>query len=253
MKFVRYQTESHIAYGILENNTVSEINGSLFNEYEVTTSTYLLDEIRLLPPVEPSKIICVGQEHLDRISNINQKPEVPNHSMKPPSAFIGPDEPILYPKIGKQVSHKGQLAAVIKDKIKNISEEEASNHVLGYTCFNDVFDRNLTTVGGQWFRAQAFDTFAPFGPCVATDLNPLSLEVQTFLNGQLVQSGKCSQQDFSVPYLVHYLSQAMTLFPGDIISTGTPIGVGPLHPGDVVEITIEGIGTLSNPVKAISK
>jgi 2-keto-4-pentenoate hydratase/2-oxohepta-3-ene-1,7-dioic acid hydratase in catechol pathway len=252
MKFVRYQVENKIVFGIIENNTVSEIRGSIFSEYEVTASIYRIDEIRLLSPVEPSKIICVCQEHLDRLSNINQKPEVPNHSMKPPSASIGPGDSIIYPKIGGQISSKGQLSVVIKDKIRNVSEDEAMNHVLGFTCFNDIIDLSLTDVGGQWFRAQAFDTFAPFGPCVATGLNPLDLEVKAFLNGELVQTGKCCNTVFPVPYLVHYISQSMTLFPGDIISTGTPIGVVRLQPGDVVEINIEGIGTLRNPVRSIS-
>jgi 2-keto-4-pentenoate hydratase/2-oxohepta-3-ene-1,7-dioic acid hydratase in catechol pathway len=142
---------------------------------------------------------------------------------------------------------------VIKDRIRNISEKEALDHVLGYTCFNDIIDLNLIDVDGQWFRAQAFDTFAPFGPCVSTDLDPSSSEVQTFVNGQLVQCAKCSRQPFPVSYLVHYISQAMTLLPGDIISTGTPIGGGPLKPGDLVAVTIEGIGTLRNSVEAISQ
>lgn len=251
MKFVRYEIESHIAYGIMDDNTITEIRGSIFSEYKVTATTFLLDEVRVLSPVKPSKLICVGQDHLQSISNSNKNTEVPAHSMKPPSAFIGPGETIRYPKAGGNLFHKGQLAVVIKDKIKNISEKEALAHVLGYTCLNDIIDLSLTTVDGQWFRAQAFDTFAPFGPYVSTDIDPLNSEVRTFVNGQLVQSAKCSQQRFTVSYLVHYISQAMTLLPGDIISTGTPMATGLLRPGDRVEVTIEGIGTLSNPVEAI--
>jgi len=252
MKFVRYEIENHVAYGMLDDDTITEIQGSIFSQYKVTAATCLLKEVRLLSPVAPSKLICVGQDHLQGISHMHKNTELPSHSMKPPSAFIGPGAAIRCPQIGANLSHRGQLAVVIKDRIRNISEKEALDHVLGYTCLNDIIDLDLTAVDGQWFRAQAFDTFAPFGPCVATDLDPSNSEVQTFVNGQLVQSAKCSQQPFPVSYLVHYISQAMTLLPGDLIGTGTPIGGGPLRPGDLVEVAIEGIGTLSNSVETIS-
>ena len=134
--------------------------------------------------------------------------------------------------------------------MKNVSPEEALEHVLGYTCFNDVTERELTKVQGQLTRSKGFDTFAPLGPCIATGLDPSQLIVQTYLNGKKVQEGHTRNLIFSVPFLVHYLSQCMTLFPGDIISTGTPRGVGPMKPGDVVEVNIGGIGTLRNPLHA---
>lgn len=248
MKFVRYKTKNDISYGILENNIVKELEGSIFDEYILTQKTYELSEIQLLSPVQPSQIICVGQEHI--MTNQDEIPLVPTYNAKPPSAVVGPDENIVYPEICKNVSHKGQLAVIIKDKIRNISEEDAMNHVLGYTCFNDIIDLELTKVAGQWFRAQAFDTFAPFGPCVETNLDPSGIEIKTIVNDVLVSVGKCGKEPFSIPYIIHYLSQAMTLFPGDIISTGTPIESGSLQPGDVVEVKIEGIGTLRNPVYA---
>jgi 2-keto-4-pentenoate hydratase/2-oxohepta-3-ene-1,7-dioic acid hydratase in catechol pathway len=179
-------------------------------------------------------------------------PEFPSHFIKPPTAFGGPEDPIIYPRIAKRVDYEGELAVVIRDETKDITQEEALDHVLGYTCLNDVTERTLTRVFGQLTRAKGFDTFAPFGPCVATGLDPFTLTVQTLLNGKIVQEGQVADMVFSVPFLVHYVSQCMTLLPGDLISTGTPSGIGPMNPGDVVEVHVEGIGTLRNQVKALA-
>jgi 2-keto-4-pentenoate hydratase/2-oxohepta-3-ene-1,7-dioic acid hydratase in catechol pathway len=195
----------------------------------------------------------VGLNYRDHIEELGaNSPEFPSHFLKPPTAIIGPGDAIIYPRIAKQVDYEGEVAAVIKDPIKDVSEVEALDHVLGYTCFNDVTERKLSTVQGQLTRSKGFDTFAAFGPCVATGLDPVDITVRTFLNGKLVQEGRTGDMTFSVAYLVHYLSQCMTLYPGDIISTGTPKGVGPMVPGDVVEISVEGIGVLKNPVESVS-
>jgi 2-keto-4-pentenoate hydratase/2-oxohepta-3-ene-1,7-dioic acid hydratase in catechol pathway len=153
--------------------------------------------------------------------------------------------------VATRVDYEGELAVVIKDRIKDVPESEALKHVLGYTCLNDMTERDLTKVQGQLTRAKGFDTFGPFGPCVATGLDPFKLTVKTYLNGKLVQEGRTADMVFSVPYLVSYLSQCMTLFPGDLISTGTPKGIGPMKPGDVVEVSIDGIGTLRNTLKTL--
>ena len=249
MKFVRYQINGRVSYGILEENEIKTIQGSIFGDYETTGASLPLDDVRLLTPVEPTKIVCVGLNYKDHIAEINvNPPEFPSHFMKPSSAIIGPGDAIIYPKIAKRVDYEGELAVVIKDKIKDVSEAEALDHVLGYTCFNDVTERNLSKAQGQLTRSKGFDTFASFGPCIATDLDPSNLTVRTFLNGKKVQEGYTGNMTFSAAFLVHYLSQCMTFSPGDIISTGTPLGVSPMVPGDVVEVTIDGIGTLTNPV-----
>jgi len=253
MRFVRYQAQSHSSYGVWKEDLIHEITGSIFGEYEVTSITHEVGDLRLLTPVEPSKIICVGLNYTEHVDEDGSDlPEFPSHFMKPNSAIIGPDEPILYPRIAKQVDYEGELALVIKDRVKDISEQEALSHILGYTCFNDITERTVRYFQGQLTRAKGFDTFAAFGPCVATDLDPSNLTIQTFLNARLVQEGYTGEMIFSVPFIVHYISQCMTLYPGDIISSGTPVGVGPMQPKDVVEVKIDGIGVLRNPVMAIS-
>jgi len=253
MKFVRYQVNDQCNYGLLEEEEIREIKGSIFDEYEITTVSHRLDAVRLLTPVEPTKILCVGLNYIEHIEEVGATPpEFPSHFMKPHTAIINPGEAILYPKIAKQVDYEGELAVVIKDRIKDVSEQDALNHVLGYTCFNDVTERALSTVQGQLTRSKGFDTFAAFGPCVATDLDPENLTVKTFVNGKKVQEDNTRNMTFSVAFLIHYLSQCMTFHPGDIISTGTPLGVSPIVPGDVVDVSVDGIGILSNPVEAIS-
>jgi 2-keto-4-pentenoate hydratase/2-oxohepta-3-ene-1,7-dioic acid hydratase in catechol pathway len=253
MKFVRFQADDNREYGIWEENVIYKIEGSIFDNYKVTSIMHKVADVRLLTPVEPSKIVCVGLNYKDHVKEDGSDfPELPSHFLKPTSAIIGPSEPILYPSIAKQVDYEGELAVVIKNRAKDVSEEDSLSHVLGYTCFNDITERFLRKEPGQLTRAKGFDTFAVFGPCIATDLDPLNLTVKTFLNGRLVQEGNSGDMIFSVAFIVHYISQCMTLYPGDIISTGTPEGVGPIKPGDVVEVNIEGVGVLRNPVEAIS-
>ncbi len=251
MKFVRYQVNDHESFGILEESSVQEIKGAIFGEYTVTNVKHNVDDVRLLTPVEPSKILCVGLNYRDHIEEVGaHPPEFPSHFMKPPTAIIGPGDAILYPKIAKQVDYEGEVAVVVKNRIKNVPEADALNHVLGYTCFNDVTERILSTAQGQLTRAKGFDTFGAFGPCIATDLDPLNLTVKTFVNGKQVQDGNTGSMMFSIAFLIHYLSQCMTFYPGDIISTGTPVGVSPIVPGDVVEVSVDGIGVLTNRVEA---
>ncbi|MCX5908964.1 MAG: fumarylacetoacetate hydrolase family protein [Deltaproteobacteria bacterium] len=250
MKFVRYRLKDRVSYGIWEGDTIRQVSGSIFGQFRETGKQHKIADVRLLPPVEPTKILCVGLNYRPHIEELGKKiPELPSHFIKPLTCLIGPEDPIIYPRLGKFVSYEGELAVVIKDEIKDIPQGEALQHVLGYTCFNDVTERTLTDIQGQLTRAKGFDTFAPCGPCVATGLDPANLNVRTYLNGQPVQEGNTSTLVFSVPFLIHYLSQCMTLLPGDIISTGTPKGINPMKPGDVVEVSIDGIGSLRNPVK----
>jgi 2-keto-4-pentenoate hydratase/2-oxohepta-3-ene-1,7-dioic acid hydratase in catechol pathway len=250
MKFVRFQIGERTRYGVWEGSFIQEISGTIFGRFEVTSSQHKISEVRLLPPSEPSKILCVGLNYRDHIEELGYPiPKFPSHFIKPLSAVIGPEEPIVYPKVVQRVDYEGELALVIKNRIKDVPQEEALDHVLGYTCLNDITARELTRVQGQLTRSKGFDTFSPFGPCIVTGLDPSQTVVRTFLNGKKVQEGNTRNLVFSVPFLIYYLSQCMTFFPGDVISTGTPKGVGPMKPGDIVEVNIDGIGTLRNPVR----
>jgi len=204
--------------------------------------------IRFLPPVEPTKIVCVGLNYRDHAEELGMElPEEPVLFLKPPSAVIGHDEPIELPDCGR-VDYEGELAVVIARKCKNVSRNEALSYVLGYTCFNDVTARDLQRKDGQWTRSKSFDTFAPIGPYVVCIDNPSNLKIETRVNGIVKQSSTTSNLIFDVPRLIEFVSGIMTLREGDVIATGTPSGVGPLNKGDVVEVEIEGIGVLRNYV-----
>jgi 2-keto-4-pentenoate hydratase/2-oxohepta-3-ene-1,7-dioic acid hydratase in catechol pathway len=168
--------------------------------------------------------------------------------MKPPTAVIGPDEEIIYPEMSSRFDYEGELAVVIGKKCRFVTEEDSEKYVLGYTCFNDVTARDLQKKDVQFTRAKGFDTFAPMGPFIETELNPCHVKIETFLNGEKKQSGNTSDLIFPVRTIVSFLSKIMTLCPGDIIATGTPSGIGPMKRGDVVEVRIEGVGNLSNRV-----
>jgi 2-keto-4-pentenoate hydratase/2-oxohepta-3-ene-1,7-dioic acid hydratase in catechol pathway len=251
MRIVRFQRRERQAYGAWEDDLIQEISGSVFGEFTPGPKTHRIGDVRLLPPAEPTKILCVGLNFRDHVEELGREmPKLPSHFLKPLTAIIGPEDPIRIPRVAQQVDYEGELAVVIKDSIKDVPPEEALAHVLGYTCFNDVTERKLSEIPGQLTRSKGFDTFAALGPCIATDLDPSGLIVRTSLNGRLMQEGRIAGLIFSIPFLIHYLSQCMTLLPGDVISTGTPRGVAAMKPGDVVEVSIDGIGVLRNPVQA---
>ncbi|MBU2044132.1 MAG: fumarylacetoacetate hydrolase family protein [Candidatus Omnitrophica bacterium] len=198
---------------------------------------------------KPTKIILCGLNYRDHAKELKMKiPKEPVIFLKPLTTLIGPGDKIIYPKGVKRLDYEAELALVIKKKAKGIPFKEARKYILGFTCLNDVTARDLQNKDGQWTRAKSFDTFCPLGPHVETDLDVSNLRIQTYLNRKLKQDSTTSQLIFSVGYLVTFISKVMTLFPGDIISTGTPPGVGPMKPGDIVEVKIEGIGTLRNEV-----
>jgi 2-keto-4-pentenoate hydratase/2-oxohepta-3-ene-1,7-dioic acid hydratase in catechol pathway len=176
-------------------------------------------------------------------------PEIPILFLKPPTTVIGPGETIVYPAMSRQVDYEAELGVVIKDHIHHIVPEDARKHILGYTCVNDVTARDLQKMDGQWTRAKSFDTFCPIGPWIETDLITDDLLVESYLNGKRMQSARTSQFIFKLDYLVSFISQVMTLEPGDLILTGTPAGIGPMKPGDEIEIRVEGIGSLKNTVQ----
>ena len=211
------------------------------------SSKYGVNDVSLLAPCLPSKIVAVGLNYIDHAKELGMKvPDEPVLFMKPSTSVIGQDASIIYPKMSSRVDYEAELAVVIKDKTQNIEPEEAHLHILGYTCLNDVTARDLQKKDGQWTRAKSFDTFCPIGPYVVTDINPNNLKIELYLNGQLKQSSNTSNLIFNVEKLVSFISKVMTLFPGDIIATGTPSGIGPMKRGDKVEVVVEKVGRLRN-------
>ena len=250
MKYVRFLDNEKVKYGVIEkDNIVREINGDIFGNYRITKNVHFLPEIKILPPCEPTKIIALGLNYFMHAGELKLKmPEEPLLFIKPPSAIIAHNEKIICPGMSEQVDYEAELAVIIKNKIKNIEPKDTFENILGYTCFNDITARDLQSKDGQWTRAKSFDTFAPVGPFVSTHLNPNNLEIKLRKNGQLMQHSSTKNMIFKVDKIVSFISKIMTLFPGDIIATGTPSGVGQLRDGDIVEVEIEEIGILKNAV-----
>jgi len=207
-----------------------------------------LDEIELLAPAIPRKIVCVGLNYREHADELGMKiPEEPIIFLKPPTASLLPGEPIILPGISEQVDYEGEMAIVVSRRCRNVPAAKADDFILGYTCFNDVTARDLQRRDGQWTRAKSFDTFAPFGPAIA-GIDPYDASIKTRVNGELKQNSNTSDLIFDVGQLIEFISRIMTLEPGDVIATGTPPGVGQLRAGDMVEVEIDGIGVLRNPV-----
>lgn len=250
-KFVRFLANGQPLYGRLEGEVVIALEGDLFNGYREKGESYYLKEVKLLAPCQPSKAVCVGLNYRSHAAEMRQPlPKEPVLFLKPSTSLIGPEEEIIYwPGIGR-LDFEAELAVVIGKVCHKIKEEEAQQYILGYTIANDVTARDLQKKDGQWTRAKSFDTFLPLGPYIVTGIAPDDLLIQARLNGELKQNSRTSQLIFSVPYLVSFISQVMTLLPGDVILTGTPEGVGPMQVGDTIEIYIEELGSLTNRVAA---
>ena len=248
MKVLRFRREGKTAWGRLEGKKVIPLSG--YRDIFGGEIDLPIEEIQVLPPTIPSKIVAVGLNYRDHAEELGMDPpETPLIFLKPPSAVIGPEENIVLPRGIGRVDYEGELAVVIGKTARKVPPQKAREYILGYTCFNDVTARDLQKKDGQWTRAKSFDTFAPIGPWIEADVGPQSLRIKTYLNGNLVQDSSTENLIFSVFELVSFISQVMTLYPGDVIATGTPPGVGPLSPGDVVEVEIEGVGRLVNFVR----
>jgi 2-keto-4-pentenoate hydratase/2-oxohepta-3-ene-1,7-dioic acid hydratase in catechol pathway len=251
MKFARFLHNGKSFYGIVKQR-IYPIEGDIFGQFHIGQKGYEPEEVKLLSPCQPSKIILVGLNYLDHVKesqSSNVVPEEPVLFMKPSTSVIGPEEVIFYPEGAERLDFEAELAVVIKDKCRDLSPSSVSGHILGFTCLNDVTARNLQRKDVQWTRAKSFDTFCPLGPFLVDKIDLSNAKIQSYLNGKLCQSSNTNQMIFSVERIVSFVSQVMTLLPGDVISTGTPAGVGPMKPGDTVEIFIEDIGTLRNYVK----
>jgi 2-keto-4-pentenoate hydratase/2-oxohepta-3-ene-1,7-dioic acid hydratase in catechol pathway len=248
LRIYRFRYRKRILTGILKQELLFPIVGSVFGDFKIGSSPIPIGEVRVLPPVLPTKIIGIGRNYRAHAEELgNPLPEEPLIFLKPPTAVIGHLDRIVQPAMAGRVDYEGEVAVVIKKRARRLCDDApVSDFILGYSCFNDVTARDLQKKDVQFTRAKSFDTFAGLGPCVATGLDPASLHLKTFLNGTLVQTGNTASLIFSIPFLVRFLSRIMTLNPGDIIATGTPAGVGPMTPGDRVDVQVEGIGVLSN-------
>jgi 2-keto-4-pentenoate hydratase/2-oxohepta-3-ene-1,7-dioic acid hydratase in catechol pathway len=252
MKIVRYQIDGNSHYGILEGQSISRLAGSPLDGIDRTEIVDSLGAARLLSPFDRPRIFGLGYNYRAHSKEVGkQSPTVPCLFMKPSTTVIGPEEAIVYPSNGENVHFEGELTVVIGKKARHVSESKALDYVLGYTCGNDVSDRVLQRKESEFgclLVGKGYDTFAPLGPVVETDLDPSNLHLVTRVNGEIRQDGTTADLVFNVPTLIAYLSKYMTLLPGDHIMTGTPAGVGPIKPGDSIEVEIEGIGTLRNTV-----
>jgi len=256
MKLVRFSEDQTFSrdrtarFGILKNGSVQDIIGTPFSNFRLGDILYSLDQVKLEAPVTPSKVVAVGLNYRDHADELKMSPpEEPLLFLKPSTSVIGPEESIIYPGSSQRIDYEAELAVVIRSVTKDVEAEEATEHILGFTCANDVTARDLQKKDGQWTRSKSFDTFSPLGPWIETELEPGNLKIELLLNGEIRQSSNTSKMIFPIESLVSFVSKIMTLLPGDIILTGTPPGVGPMRVGDMVEARIEGIGSLKNDVR----
>lgn len=248
-RYVRYEADGAVSYGLLENEGIRPISGNLFGEHQVTTSRIPLSQVRLLAPVDPSKVIAVGlnyQSHLGERSPA----AYPGLFAKYPTCIIGPEGSVVRPPDSKNLHYEGEMVIVIGREAKNVTVEEAGRYVFGITAGNDISERDWQSADLQWFRAKGSDTFGPVGPYLVTGLDHNNLQVQTRVNGEVRQSARTRELIFNVEEIVSYVSRYVTLYPGDIIYTGTPGSTQAMSPGDVVEVEVEGVGVLRNTVVA---
>lgn len=251
-KFLRFERPGATGWGVVQGQRVEALSAAPWAGGRPTGVSYDLAEVRLLAPSQPSKIVCLGRNYRAHAAELgNEPPREPLIFLKPPSAVIGPEEPIVWPPQSNRVDYEGELALVIGRRCRRFTaEDNALDYVFGYTCLNDVTARDLQKADGQFTRSKGFDSFCPLGPMVATDLQVQNLIIETYVNGERRQRGSVGEMIFPLDVIIRYVASVMTLEPGDVIATGTPAGVGPLRAGDIVEVVIEGIGRLRNPVVA---
>ncbi|WP_462203425.1 fumarylacetoacetate hydrolase family protein [Frankia sp. CcWB3] len=258
MRIARFTDGSEPGFGVVEGSieagtaVISGITPHPFGPFSFTGVRRGLGDVRLLAPVLPSKVLCGGKNYADHVWEMggDTPPECPILFLKPSTSVAGPGDPITLPSDSERVDFEGELAIVIGRLCRDVPVERAFEVVLGYTCANDVTARDQQKADGQWTRAKGHDAFCPLGPWIETDLDPADLTIRTTLDGELRQSSRTGLLLRDVPSLIAYMSSAMTLLPGDVLLTGTPAGVGPMSPGQTVAVTVEGIGTLTNPVTA---
>jgi 2-keto-4-pentenoate hydratase/2-oxohepta-3-ene-1,7-dioic acid hydratase in catechol pathway len=257
VRIVRFASPQGMSFGVLDGDGfVAQIEGHPFGQISFTGVRHAQADVRLLSPILPSKVVCVGKNYAEHVKEMNtgDAPKEPLLFLKPSTSVIGPGDAIRIPPGSTNVHHEAELAVVIGARgARHVRPDQALASVFGYTIGNDVTERDMQRSDGQWTRAKGFDSFCPLGPWIETDLpgigkDPADLEISCTVDGELRQKGRTSQLLFDVPTLISYISDVMTLLPGDVVLTGTPSGVGPIRAGQVVEVGIEGLGSLSNPV-----
>ncbi|PLT35181.1 fumarylacetoacetate hydrolase family protein [Bacillus sp. V5-8f] len=252
MKFIRFSKDDEVMFGILDGKAITKLNGDfLFEAASPLDQTYTLEEVKILAPVVPGQIVGIGLNYaLHAEESGKPLPDEPMMFMVSPSAVIGEGEVIALPSIDHRIDHEVELAIVIGKQAHKVKKEDALSYVFGYTCCNDISDRDLQKKDGQFTRAKSYATFKPLGPVIETELDPDNVELKLSVNGEIRQHSNTNDLIHDVRSLIETVTDVMTLNPGDIIITGTPFGVGPLHPGDEIVMEIEGIGTLRNRVTA---
>lgn len=250
MRIVRFERNGRAMYGCIECEQVYSLTGSPFDHPSPGEMVGPLSALRLLAPCEPTKVVAVGLNYRSHALEMGHElPKEPMLFLKPSTTVVGPMADVVYPEMSKRVDYEAELAVVIGRRAKMLKPEDAPAHILGYTCGNDVTARDLQSKDGQWTRSKGFDTFCPLGPWIVTGLeNPNDVDLACRVNGELRQSGNTNDLVFNVFELVSFISRIMTLEPGDVVMTGTPAGIAPVSRGDLMEIEIEGIGTLKNRV-----
>ncbi|MDQ3549513.1 MAG: fumarylacetoacetate hydrolase family protein [Chloroflexota bacterium] len=252
MKIARYQANGGAQVGIVEDGVLYAASGDMFETLTKGARVGGLDEVTLLTPVDPSKIVCVGLNyalHVTETDPNQQAPTEPVIFMKPLTSLL-PHGGVIEMPPADRIDYEAELCIVIGKEAFRVSEADAISYVLGYTCGNDVSHRDYQRKDGQWVRAKGFNTFCPLGPVIETELDPGNVAVQSRLNGELRQNSHTKHLIFNIPFLIEFITNVMTLYPGDVIMTGTPEGVGPMQPGDTIEVEVEGIGVLRNTTKA---
>jgi 2-keto-4-pentenoate hydratase/2-oxohepta-3-ene-1,7-dioic acid hydratase in catechol pathway len=249
VKIVRFTHGEKAAYGVMDGEGIRGLSRPPFDGIDITNQYHRPSAIRLLAPCTPSKIVALGVNYRSHGEEMSHRiPEEPLIFIKPSTSVIGTEDNIVYPGTSQRVDYEGELGVVIERTARHVTKEAADDYILGYTCVNDVTARDIQARDKQWTRSKGFDTFCPVGPGIETELDPNDLLLETILNGETRQQTRTSELVFPVDVLVSFISHVMTLLPGDIIATGTASGVGPMQPGDIVEVKIEGIGTLRNYV-----
>lgn len=251
MKIVRYSIGRKTEYGILQakDSRIERIAGTPYRGIKGTGEFHKLSEVKLLAPCLPSKVVAIGLNYYSHAKEVKMEvPKEPLAFFKPSTSVIGPEDKIIRPKGCEQLDYEAELGVVIGKRATRVSKADAMKYVLGYVSFNDVTARDWQRIDKQWTRAKGSDTFSPLGPWIETDLDPASVTVEAYLNGKRVQQGNTRDLVFDVPALISFITNSITLLPGDVIATGTPAGIAPMQTGDVIEIKCSGIGTLKNTV-----
>ena len=250
MRIVRAAYQNERFYAILEAERVIRLTGTPYAGIVHDGREYALEDVRLIAPAEPTKIVCVGKNYKAHADEMKEgQPEEPLLFLKPSTCIVGNEETVVYPNLSKRVDYEAELGVVIGRAAHAVQPGHAHEYIFGYTCLNDVTARDIQKGDGQWTRGKGFDTFCPTGPYIETEFSPETAEITTLLNGKIVQHSPVSAMMHGIDKLICYITQCMTLLPGDIIATGTPSGIGSMQRGDTVEVRITGLGTLRNTVR----